>query len=431
MSNTDTEFNPLTGDADVVMAKARRYEELGLAIARSVTMLGSISEGDAQKSQAIDALKESAKNVARDIGKAEERYSLTATALIGYAGKLKTAQDDAVAAIAAIAAAEGDVTDAQNASNVANTNAEAQGAEQAANQKIADTAADSVTASAQGLTAAHSLWHDARNSKNDAASAAAAQIDDVVNGKVGDKLNDSWWDNHSGILDAIKTICAIAGVLAIFLAWVPILGAILIGLAILGALMALVDAGIKYQRGEGSLTNVIFAAIGVVLAAFGGKLVSYIAKLAKFKSAATLTGLRPGQQGFLNSKGFKTVFGVSKQSARTELKSLTSFKGGLMQIVQNPFSMKLGSGNNLAAKWLSGARTEYVTMAGNPFRLTSTDAPLASMTNGAKVTIGILDYRQIAAPGEKLADAFGLEIPAKPETILQNASNLVESKIRG
>ena len=71
MSNTDTEFNKLTGDADLVLAKSRRYEELGQAIARSVSTLKRISEGDGQKSQAIDALKDSAKNVARDIGKAE------------------------------------------------------------------------------------------------------------------------------------------------------------------------------------------------------------------------------------------------------------------------------------------------------------------------------------------------------------------------
>ena len=433
MSNRDTAFNNLTGDADIVLAKARRYEELGLAITRSVATLHRIAQADENKSKAVDALKKSAENVARDIGKAQERYSLTAAALISYSGKLKTAQDDAVTAISAIAQAEGDVSAARANKAQADQKAETTGEDQAVNRKAADSMADSYDDRVQELGVAQGLWHAAREAKDAAAQSAASEIDDVVNGEVGDKLNDTVWDDMRSVLDVIKVVCEWAGVLAIFLSWVPILGAVLIGLALLGAMIALIDASIKLQRGEGSLSDVIFAAVGVALAAFGGKLVTYLAKVAKAKSAGALA-FRASKTKGLYAGQFKKVFGVTKTAARADLKNLTSFKGAAKEIFQSPFESKLGAGSNLAEKWLAGARTEGLDALRNPLKLKSVGMPWADLTGGAKVTLVVLDARHVGGSVEKLMNDPGNlntdgDIKLRPDSLLKAASNAVEGAV--
>jgi hypothetical protein len=429
--STDTEYNTLTGDATVVLRKAQRYEELGRAIARSVLTLGNIAQADGNKSKGVSALKDSAADVARDIGKAQERYSLTAEALLGYAGKLQVAQDDAITAISAITAAEGEVSTAAAKKNAAEAKAELPGEDQAVKQRAADAAGDDFAGAATALAHAHGLWRAARKLKDDAARHAAGQIDDVVNGKVGDQLNDSWWDNLGDIKAGLLKVCEIAAVLSIFLSWVPVLGAVLIGLALLGALVTLVDASIRLSRGEGSLSDVIFAAVGVVLAAFGGKIVSYLAKLAKFKSAGVLAKVRPGKEGFLNRKAFKTVFGASKNASRQELKTLTSFKGAMKEIVQSPFDLKLGTGSTMLDKLRSGAKLNFAEFYQNPLKMKVAEMPFEHMTRGAKVTLGVLDYRQVAGSFQTATNAFvGSDISMKPESVLKDVSNAVESRIR-
>ncbi|MCU1442711.1 MAG: hypothetical protein JWQ59_861 [Cryobacterium sp.] len=429
MSATDTEFNPLTGDAEVVLAKARRYEELGEAIARSVITLKKLSEADEQKSDAIAAVKESAANVARDIGLAQERYSLTAQALLTYGAALGDAQDDAVRAISAIATAEVELSDARTARSAAETAAETPGEEQSANQKAADTADEAYQLRMVELGAAQGLWRAAKELKDAAATTAAGSISDVVNGKVGGQLNDTPWDDISKLKGILQVVCEIAGVLAIFLAWVPILGAVLIGLAILGAVIALVDASVKLSRGEGSLSDVIFAAVGVVLAAFGGKLVAHIAKLANVKSAAKVASIAKGKDGYLNSKGFTKVFGASKSATRQDLRNITGFKAGLKETLKNPFELKMGTGSSFNQRWVNGFKTGQSEFLLNPWKLKSIDAPLDQLTTGAKITLGVLDFRTVGGTLQTAAGAAGVDISFKPESMLKDVANAAEAKI--
>ena len=111
--------------------------------------------------------------------------------------------------------------------------------------------------------------------------------------------------------------------------------------------MTLVDASVKLSRGEGSVSDVVFAAVGVVLAAIGGKLVTQLVKIAKFKSAANIAKMTKGSQGYLNSGEFRTMFGVSKKWVPRELTSATSFKGFTKDVLKNPFELKLGGGRQL------------------------------------------------------------------------------------
>ena len=111
----------------------------------------------------------------------------------------------------------------------------------------------------------------------------------------------------------------------------------------LGALITLGESIVTFADG-GSFTDVVFAAIGVVLAAFGGKLIGYLAKLTKFSAASKV--MTRGES-FLNSKAFKKVFGESKAALKSgELKTLFHEGPGfktMMKEIANPFDLELGS----------------------------------------------------------------------------------------
>ncbi len=436
---SDSEFNPLTGDPDLLQRKARHYANIADAITRSVTTLRKINDLGQMKSKATTALQDKAEDVANDIEKARDRYAVTAKALLTYSTSLRSAQDAADTAITHIHQKQTETDHANRASTAARHDTEsAADADKSTAQTAADKASDAAITANGELKAAHDEWHAALAMKNDAAATAVKAIVDVVDGKGNNGLEDSFWDDWG---DIIKKICEIAGFLSIFLSWVPILGAILVGLAILGALITLVESIVAFAKG-GSFTDVIFAAVGVVLAAFGGKFVAYLGKLVKFQAAAKV--MTKGED-FLNSKAFKTVFGESKAALRSgKLKNLFSEGPGfktMMKDIKNPFDLKLGKGGNLFEKFTDGAATNFAKFLKNPLSLSSADNGLAVLgtapLSGAKVAMFVMDGRKVLTTGEKLFntgnDLFGggdNHINLKPEQVFRPAVQAQERTIR-
>ncbi|WP_353987290.1 hypothetical protein [Ruicaihuangia caeni] len=435
MSNRDYEGQPLTGDAALVRTKAQHYQEIGHAITRSLNTIDRLADADDQRSKAVEALRGSLSDVSRDIGKAQQRYALTATALLDYSTKLKQAQDDADTAISEINAARSALDTAESTQRRADRAADEPDADAAA-QTAAQTAADEVSRKRTAVSTAVQKWHAAKGDKDSAAQAASRDINDVVNGKVGDQLNDSWWDDIGKIRDVLKIICEIAGVLAIFLSWVPILGAVLVGLAILGAIMAMIDAVVKLTRGEGGIMDVVFAAVGLVLAAFGGKIFSYLGKLAKFKA---MNKVMTKGDDFLNSKAFKKVFGASKNSFksgeyRNLFKNGNSFKTFLSDGL-NPFKLGLGKGSTFSARFSDGFATGWQNFRGNPLGLKTLDLDLTgdawkALSRGGQVTLMLVDGRKVLGTGQTLINTLTpLEVSLKPDSILKDISVGIENRI--
>nr|WP_223691845.1 hypothetical protein [Leifsonia poae] len=276
---SDVEYQPLKGDPDLVLSKARHYAEIADAIQRSVTTLRRIGDVDAMVSKAVDSFRDSAKDVAGDIDKAHDRYRETADALIAYSSALRTAQDDATTAIAHIEskqeAANSAKSEAATARHAADSAAET---DKATATTAATKSQDAAETADADLRAAHGEWHAALDAKNTAAEAAITAIVNVVD-KHNNGLEDSWWDNWgSTLFDILKVVCKWAGVLAIFFAWVPILGQILIVLGAIGAIIDLVQSIVNLINGTGSFGDVIFAAVGAVVTLFGGKIFAMVAK---------------------------------------------------------------------------------------------------------------------------------------------------------
>lgn len=281
---SDKEFQPLTGDPDVLEAKARHYESIGEAIQRSVKELNKIHDLDGYKSQAVSKLQEMSKDTAEDINKAKDRYSKTANALITYAAQLREAQDDADKAIALIEQKQSAADAAHKAATTAHTDAQKAKPEDAATAgKSADKADDAARDANAALQAAHQAWYDARDKKNRAAEKAVDAIVDVVDHHNNGLKNPGFWDK---VMDVIETIGDIAGVLAIFLSWVPILGQVLVVIALVASIIKLVDAVVKFANGEGTFLDIIGAAVGVALSLFGGRIFAFLGKAARIKALA-------------------------------------------------------------------------------------------------------------------------------------------------
>ena len=393
---TDTEFRALEGDPDLVRSKAQHYAEIANAIARSVTTLNTIKSVEGMTSKAIDAIREEAGNVADDISKAKDRYAGTAEALITYSAQLRIAQDAANTAIANIGdketAAE---TAGRTATRTAATAASATPETTATDTAAADKADEASQAAGQALQAAQGEWHSALAVKNQAAETAITAILEVVEGKKSQDLNDTWWDDWGAkALDILKVICDWAGVLAIFLAWVPILGQVLLVLAAVGAVLTLIEATIKAINGDGTWWEVAGAAVGAVLSVFGGKIFSIGAKYLRAsmitKAANSLDGA-PALGRQLSGVGRHSSAYMSVDDAAATV--VKPFRESLGEAFKKSFVPDVTPGAGPAQLLREAAEKALPTL--------DNFAP----TNLLKLNTDLLDFYRMAAKAPNLLDA--------------------------
>lgn len=352
---SDKEYQPLSGDPDLLAAKATHYQSIADAISRSTTALKKIHDVDDMKSQATEALTKMADDVAKDIDKAHDRYDKTAKALLTYSHALRTAQADAQRAIADIADKQGDLDAANRAVTQAQSHADqtaqsttAQPADQDAAKRAAARAHDHATDVGGELAAAQQRWRDARDAKTSAANTAHDAIEDVVDRHNNGLKNPSFWEKLvDAIHDVLKVICDIAGVLAIFLAWVPILGEVLIVLAAVGALLDIIDAAVALINGSGDVWGLVFAVGTAAITLFGGKIFAFAAKelragmvvrsgLAETRALARLEGVGAHSEEFMNlakateqlNKPLHTMFTSPFVRTEAQKAAMTAFKAG-------------------------------------------------------------------------------------------------------
>ncbi|TFD56080.1 hypothetical protein E3T55_00075 [Cryobacterium frigoriphilum] len=289
----DREFEPLQGDSGLLATKSADYLRMADAISRATASLRVVADTSEMQSSAVAAVRENATKVADSIAQAESRYRDTAEALSTYSGALNDAQVDAQTAIASIGSAESEYRTAQSRADTAEETATEATPEQAANQQTARGLVTDAAEKLEGIVAAQTAWRTASAAKETAASTAAAAIHTVV--KDSD-LNDSWWDNWGADLVAFvwekfRQLCDIAGILAIFLSWVPGLGQVLLALAAVGALINIIEAAVKVATGEGSWTDLIVAVALGVVSCFGGKILGQFSKMARAKGVVKANGL--------------------------------------------------------------------------------------------------------------------------------------------
>ena len=120
------------------------------------------------------------------------------------------------------------------------------------------------------VTAQKQVIDQAVSDRDQAAQTAMSQIEAITS---SDGLNDSWWDDWgskvvSWIADIAEVVAAIAGILALVLCWVPVVGQALLAIAAIAGVVAAVANIALAATGEKSWTeaiiSIVFAALGCV-----------------------------------------------------------------------------------------------------------------------------------------------------------------------
>ncbi|WP_143458834.1 hypothetical protein [Leifsonia sp. ALI-44-B] len=405
-----SDMKPIPGDPDVVAARAATYLGVADAIRTANQTLTRITDLSDVKSEAIDGIREEAGKVADSITKAENRYRGTAEALATYAPLLRQYQSEVETAISDAAEAAESAESQRTKQTEYEEKAQTPGPDQAADQKWAKYYADLADTAEGGASSARTAYDTAYANWKKAADAARSKIDDVVDQS---GLNNTLWDKISNV---IKTIGEIAAVAAIFLSWVPILGQILVVIAIVGAIAAIIDGAIKFAE-TGDWRDLAFAVVGAVLTVIAPGIFKVLGKAMKMAAfAKPLAKFPPG--------AFKSLTGLSKTQFRAANKSTWK------DVVLSGFTMKK---SHFTIEGFKGAFTKGLTdFRSNPLGLKSPDI-LAALDKGGDVSkaltvsLNVMEIRGLLGKVETLTnnplDPNDQKLTLRPDSILKQAAN--------
>ena len=237
-------IDPVPGDHDRVEWLGKHYRQVAWAISDTARKLRQIADHQDMQSEAVEAFRNIAREVANYTTRAHERYDGVGRALIGYAPELRDVQSESAAALAQAKDAEADLAAANRLARAAE--ARIDGAPEGADTTADRGAHRRAVAAAEDANDALAAARRRLSRATDARDAAARRAD----------LNNGWWDNWGakvghGILD-------VAGL-------VPIIGEPADGINAL------------WYGAEGDWTNAGLSAAGMIPIggwfATGGKLV--------------------------------------------------------------------------------------------------------------------------------------------------------------
>jgi hypothetical protein len=409
------DLKPIPGDPDVIEARAATYLAVADAIHTANTTLSRVASLSDVKSEAIDTVREDASKVADSIDKAEVRYRGTAEALAEYAPLLRQYKADADKAILDAAGAAEAAENQRARQDEYAQKAQTPGPDQASDQKWADFFRDQAESKDASASSAQAAYDTAYENWKAAAETARSKIDDAIEES---KLNNSGWDNF---VDVVKTIGEIAGVLAIFLSWVPILGQILVAIAIISSLVAVIDAIMNLVNGTGTWGDLAFAVVGLVLAVVAPGIMKILGKAMKASNLAKPLAT-------ISKSKFKGITGVSKSSAvKLAGKQNITWKDAFTSTFK-----PLSKSHFTPSGFASQAKTNFAEFAANPLGLKSPDIYGDMVRNGGAipktltVSLAVMEYRGLAGKFETLTnnpfDPNDQKVTLKPESILQQAS---------
>lgn len=334
----DTQYQVLTGDPNVLYQKGLAYQQLADKITKSMAYLEKLANEDKTVSDAISEIRELSYKVKDDISKTATMYKEAGDALLQYSGELWTAKDVADRAAWEIARLRGG--QGQLVANRDNAKAGYQNAkwryEEARDASTYD--ASTVDYWRRKMNDRKAEWDNAQSAIDNNASDIAYQerrwtnnnwqgggkeLKDVAGARAVGAFNklfgraeragflDTAWDKIGKWAEQaykiFKTICDIASVLSLFLAWVPFLGPALLLLATISKVLSLVEAVVsivsavvQIARGElsgwAAVLTVGLAALTLVTSKVSGARISQMKKAAfnmKIPNAAKVLKVNP------------------------------------------------------------------------------------------------------------------------------------------
>jgi hypothetical protein len=264
--------DPVPGDPDRVEQLGSHYQRVASAISDAATKLCRIADHQDMHSEAVDAFRDTAREVADGISRAHERYDGVGRALTGYAPELRDAQSESAAALMQAKQAEEDLATANRLANAAQARIHAapEGADTTADRGADRRALTAADTAGDDLAAARRRLRRAMDARDAAGHRAMRLVEDV---KDSGDLNDSWWDNWGAkivkvIVKIADIVAVVAGVLALLVGWIPVIGqalaAILGTIALVASLVSLLGNIALAATGDGEWSDVVWSAIGVL-----------------------------------------------------------------------------------------------------------------------------------------------------------------------
>lgn len=386
----------LTGNVSNVERAAARYAEIADAIAHTATALKRISDPDDIIAKSVESLRKSADYLHGRVSDSESRYRTTGEALKVYSAGLADAQAKAHTALAAVSGASASVSSAERQVDQYEQKLLIPGPDQAADQQSLTVWKQKLQDAQASMGGGQAQYDEAVADKEAAATAAAGKIHDLVEDS---PLNDGVWDNVRGVWDGVvkvlDVIATVAGVLAVFLSWVPGLGQLLLVIAVIGALVKLVDSIIKANK-TGDWGSVVGASIGLVLTAFGGKILTVLGKVGRAKAVLAAPAAAKS-----TGKSATQLLGVGTRNY-TRTNALKTIKNTRLE---NPFKMKSSDFTfqswQKAGKELSVAKFLGVK---DGWKLTSMSPGVQTQMSVLPFSVGVLalEYRSLSGKADAL-----------------------------
>ncbi|MDT0345946.1 AAA family ATPase [Streptomyces litchfieldiae] len=329
---TENGEDPVPGDWELVQEAAARYRRTADSIQRAQTLLTEVTSGsDGWEGKSGEAFRDKAAELSDNVFRAYGRYDATANALAEYWPRFQEAQDESLRLRTQALEAHDEITRRERLA-------------EASESEDSETH-DDHEANLQNLEAAQAELNRLRNrlaqvveDKDVAAQRAADAIGDFIG---DDGLEDGWgdrWDSFcSGLSQAVALlgeiagqVAMIAGILALCLAWVPVLGQALAAVALIATAISL--AANLYN---GNWNGVVWDAIG--LATFGvGRVASAMTRAARAKGlmrahVRSTTAARSGTHTADELEQLQRNVNVSRAgawAARDELDDIRSVADG-------------------------------------------------------------------------------------------------------
>lgn len=299
-------LDTIEGTPDDIADAGRGYTRIGSQMEWTADELDKLAANEKYKAEGLDAIRESAGDLASELHKVAKRYSQTGPVLVTYASALRRAQNTTVDPHVepirrAHQAAEEAADELRRAQNESDDLDRTWIWEDEPTQSDRDTAAanlrDARRAESSAAGALDDLWVSFESGYDQWEQAYEAAVAGVEDACEASGINDSWWED---LLDGLATVATIVATIAVVLAIVltgPIAAALLAIAAIasfvaLAAHLTMMLAGSKRV----SMTDIVFDLIGVIpfLGAFGKALKGGRGFLGSMRMASGLGGATRG-----------------------------------------------------------------------------------------------------------------------------------------
>lgn len=343
--------DPVPGDSAVVRAGGEHYRQIAATIGDAERVLRTLVDAQDAVSQAVDAIRDRTHAVADRILGAQGRYLAAGDALVGYAVQLDLAQTESLDALRMAQNAQQTLDIADDAVRRWTTllhDAEDAGEDPTTQRRALTAARQERDDCEYALAQARLRLDDAVDRRDKAAQVAIHRLDTGT----ADQLDDGWWEDWGAdVAQVVSTwggrIATGAGLLSLFLGWVPILGQILVATAVVAGVAALVaDIGLAAERGDGQdWFNVAMGILGLV--SFGasrllGSTIKSFEVSARSASAQAVAQVPRGALGRLWTRLTPSIE-TSAVRAATDADAFTRRGGRISQLataVQNLRSVK-------------------------------------------------------------------------------------------